>query len=57
MLNDRTAKSYFEFLSYSLHVINEFNTVGESGAGRLGGWLALFNFETLKTNLHGLKNS
>jgi len=30
MLNDRTTKPHFEFLSYSLHVINEFNTTFQS---------------------------
>lgn len=30
MLNDPTTKPYFEFLSHSLHVINEFNTVFQS---------------------------
>ncbi len=30
MLNDPTTKPYFEFLSFSLHVINEFNTVFQS---------------------------
>ena len=30
ILNDQTTKPYFEFLSYSLHVINEFNTIFQS---------------------------
>ena len=30
ILNDQTTKPYFKFLSYSLHVINEFNTIFQS---------------------------
>jgi hypothetical protein len=33
------------------------NVIGESGAGRPGGWLARLVFETLRMTFQGLNNS